>query len=588
MQDAIDKYFEEILAQPPEAILKEVSRQRLKGRTHVALEIIGKLQAAHGANDEVSLLEKTLVKDTGDDQRYLNHWMSNVANAKLYPKGIVGTREGFSAAVTIQKSLMSGFKSLMGDAISFACEISLLVRDDYSEYLVLRDILASEAKRLELTSYENHVAVELVCESYDSGEDKEYSKLLGLLKAAHPWQVARILRPHKLTKNSILVKQIVDEIVGKKISIESLTDLQKVNLLVMAYPVVVHNKYRDLCDTFAQQIQDTDVDALSGWKRTWSMASINGRAPFATAGQVVDRNKKLKIAVCVSGQLRGFKEAKATWALLGLDVHEADYYVHTWKNVGVRFPDPGWRGHVERRFSDEKFIDTYIKMCTQYGVATITEMYPSIFSTRFGDFNVTDESVKQAYGEDCVVVIEDDQEGRFKEFTNQDKMFYKIFESFKLAENSGKEYDLVIRIRPDIKMKEGTKVDWYSVLERSLRDNLSFNEAPASLKENVWVGDQFGAASFEVAKKFASTYEFHDYAKKHKISGVPAVRSGHATLAWSLLCRGVKVEQLSQIKWGGLSDVQKLDNNQIRALIEKDIGDKGANIIHRGFLAALG
>lgn len=588
MQDAIDKYFDEILSQPSELIYEEINRQRLKGRTHIALEIAGKFKAARGSNPEIAAIEKALIKDSGDQQKILGHWMSNNADIKLYPKGIQSSREGVAAAISLQKSLMSGIAALMSDAVSFACEISLLVRDDYSEYLVLRDILAAETERLGLANYDHHVAIELVCEQYEKKLDKDYARLFGLLKTAHPWQIARILRPHKLKKNATLVAGLVQEIIDGRVPSEGFADLQKVNLLAMAYPVVPHEIYRGLCDTFARQTQAKDLESLSGWKRTWSMASINGRQLVNANKPTVDRNKKLRIAVCVSGQLRGFKEAKATWALLGLDAHDTDYYVHTWTNVGVRFPDPAWRGHVERRFSDDSFVDSYIKMCSQYGIATITELYPSIFSTTAGDAIATEAVIKEAYGKDTVLVIDDELSKRFQGFTNQDKMFYKISECFKLVENSGKEYDLVIRIRPDIKMKEGTKVDWHGIFERSVADNLSFNEAPASLKENVWVGDQFGAACFEVAKIFASTYEFHDYAKQQKVAGVPAIRSGHATLAWSLLCRGVKVEQLSQVKWGGLSDVQKLDNAQIKALIEKDIEGKGANVIHQQFLASLG
>jgi len=587
MQDAIDKYFDEILSQPSEIIYNEINRQRLKGQTHIALEITKKFKAAHGSNSEISLIEKSLIKDSGDQQKILSHWISNSGDVKLYPKGILSSREGLTSAISLQKSLISAITALMNDAINFACEISLLVRDDYSEYLILRNILAAEAKRLDLTKYENHVAIFLVCEQYDKSTDKEYTNLLGLLNTAQPWQIARILRPHKLTKNATLVRQITDEIIGKQVPIENLTDLQKINLLVIAYPVVSHDVYRSLCERFARQVQVEGRNGLTGWKLTWSMASINGQQPIDANRPPADRTRKLRIAVCVSGQLRGFKDAKATWSLLGLNDHDTDYYVHTWKNVGVRFPDPAWKGHVERRFSDASFVDSYIRMCAQYGIATITEMYPSIFSTKAAGLIAIESEIKDAYGKETVTVIDDESDERFRNFTNQDKMFYKISECFKLAEKSGKEYDLVIRIRPDIKMKEGTKVDWHSLYERSLADRVSFNEAPASLKENIWVGDQFGAACFEVAKRFASTYEFHDYAIKQKISGVPAVRSGHATLAWSLLCQGVKVEQLTQIKWGGLSDVQKLNNFQIKELIEKDIGNKGSNIIHQEFLSSL-
>lgn len=588
MQDVIDKYFEQTLSQTPDLIYAEISEQRIKGRVHIALELVQSFIAAHGSNPEIALLEKTLIKDSGDQEKILRHWMLNNANANLYPKGVQSWREGLKAAVSLEKSLMVGITALMGDAINFACEISLLVRDDYAEYLVLRNILAAEADRLELAKYENHVAIDLVCERYDKSKDPGYEKLFALLKKANPWQVARILRPHKLTKNANLIHQLADEIIDQKIPLAAFTDMQKVNLLAMAYAVVGRDCYRALCDAFARQLGGQDVSSLTGWKRTWALASTAGGKAFSAETRAVSRSRKLNIAVCVSGQMRGFKDARATWALLGLDLHNTDYYVHTWKNIGVRFPHPDWKPHVERRFSDANFVDAYIRMCTKYGANAVAELYPSIFSTSSGDYVATESALRDAYGDNCTIVIDDEEDARFKEFSNQDKMYYKLAKCFELADEANKQYDLVIRIRPDLKVKDGTKVDWHNVFEESLNERVVFSEASAALKENLWVGDQFGAACYEVAKKYASTYNFHNAAQKTKISGVPAVRTGHSTLAWSLHCYGIRNEQLKQIKWGGLSDVQKLDNAQIKALIEKDIEGKGANVIHQQFLASLG
>lgn len=588
MHDAIDQYFREVLARPPELILEEINHQRLKGRFHIALDLIQKFKLSHGENIDIAVLEKSLIKDTEDQPRHLNYWISNNNDSNLYPKGILSSREGLASTISIQKSFISGIKALMNDAVSFACEISIIARDDYDAYLVLRDILSAEIYDLDVNKYENHLAIDLICENYDKNKDAGYSKLFALLQTINPWQIARILRPQRLQKNFSLIQQLTDEIIERQVSAENLNDLQKTNLLVMAYSVVSHGKYRNLCDVLADKIQDRDQSTFTSWKRTWGMASMGGRQPLYNDQPVVNRKRKLNIAVCVSGQLRGFKDAKRTWERLGLDSHNVDYYVHTWKNVGVRFPDPSWRPHVERRFSDKNFIDSYIKICAQYGIETVTELYPSIFSTSSGDFIATDASIKEVYGSACVAVIDDELDERFRAFSNQDKMYYKILECFKLAERSDKEYDLIIRIRPDLKINEGTEVDWYSVYEKSLRENIVYSEAPSLLKENISVGDQFGAACYKVAKKYASTFNFHDSSKETKLPGVPLVRSGHATLAWSLLCQGVRNEQLKQIKWGGLSDIQKLNKLQIRELIEKDIGAKGANVIHQEFLSSLG
>ena len=586
MQDIIGNYFIDISSKTPELIIAEAKQQRLNGRFNIALEIVQNLKETAGFSEEFALLEKSLIKDI-NQQKYLEHWISNRSNGDLYPKGIHGVREGLSSVISLQKSLISGLKELMHDAINFSCEISIIARDDYPQYLTLREILKCSLQELDLKKQTNHVAIDLVCESYKAELDPDYIQILRLLKEAHPWQIARILRPQKLRANLEIIKNITDAVISNKINCNELDDLQKTNLLAISYTVISNEKYRLLCSALAATIKDQDTSNFTGWKKTWSLGSTAPQPAITSAPEENIRNRKLNIAVCVSGQLRGFKEANLTWDRLGLSNHNTDFYIHTWKNVGVRFPDPTWRPHVERRFNDKNFVSAYISMCAKYGVSTVTELYPSIFSTSSGDFIATPTSIKDAYGPRCVVAIDDDLDDRFVAMANQDKMYYKIRECFKLAESSEKQYDLVIRIRPDLKINEGTSVDWHDVYEKCSRDNIVYSEAPPLLKENIFVGDQFGASTFELSKIYANTFDFHDFAKEHKILGIPSVRGGHTTLAWSLLSHGIKNEQLKQIKWGGLSDIQKLDSSQIRDLLEKDIGLKGSNFIHQEFLSSL-
>ena len=99
--------------------------------------------------------------------------------------------------------------------------------------------------------------------------------------------------------NATLVAGLVQEIIDGRVPSEGFADLQKVNLLAMAYPVVPHEIYRGLCDTFARQTQAKDLESLSGWKRTWSMASITVRswtpASIGSSGPAAITPENLKI-----------------------------------------------------------------------------------------------------------------------------------------------------------------------------------------------------------------------------------------------------------------------------------------------------
>tara|TARA_B110001454_G_C12643271_1_gene402172 strand:- start:121 stop:864 length:744 start_codon:yes stop_codon:yes gene_type:complete len=67
----------------------------------------------------------------------------------------------------------------------------------------------------------------------------------------------------------------------------------------------------------------------------------------------------MKIAVCVSGQLRGpWKECIPTWENMFNDDHEVDYFVHTWKNKtapnAIAYAN---KDHEGKKVSDTEFND---------------------------------------------------------------------------------------------------------------------------------------------------------------------------------------------------------------------------------------
>ncbi|WP_367239023.1 hypothetical protein AB1H94_17025 [Pseudomonas fulva] len=585
MQDHIDNLFASISCKSKDQILNEIKYQRSKGRFGIALEIIRNNRVKISDSKELAIIEHSLIKELSDSQSQIDFWKENRENRSLFANPILSAREGVNSLLSVQRSLISVLNELITDPVNFACEISLIVRDDYNAYLALRKMLSSSLHSINDKHGEQmHVAIRLICEMYVPDQDEGYEELLCLMEDAQPWQMARIFRSQKLPANIRITKKLADDIISLNIHPSKLSDLQKTNLLALSYTVLSNEKYRLLCSTLLSY-GEMGKNPVKGWKRTWSESSKSALILKKLPNGF--RERKLKIAVCVSGQLRGFKRAKLTWDRLGLEGHDTDYYVHTWKNIGVRFPDPTWRPHVERRFQDKKFVDTYINICEKYGVSKLADMYPRLFSTDGDDFIATMESLKQIYGWDSTIVIDDEQESKFSLFKNPDKMYYKMMESFRLAQESGKDYDLFIRIRPDLKFNEGTKVDWHDVYEKCALDNVVYTETPPQLKENIFVGDQFAVTTFEIGKIYSESYNFHLLAKEERIAGVPGVRTGHHTLAWNLMVNGIKTDQLTNVKWGGLSDLQKLDNKAIRSLIDNNHVSESESFIHSTLLNSL-
>lgn len=582
-----DQYFSEFNKRPLDYIVTELQKHKLAGRPGTALELLRNYKRTTPTTPELDLLEKLLIKDLNEPSHLFNHWRDHQQDSALYPKGILGLREAVQSISAMQGKLLDALSSIILSPIDVACELSLMVRDDFTNYLALRETIRHSLPALQQIAQCDLIAIELICEIYDEAADHDSARLMGLLAVTQPWQTARIMRTQRLNKTSTFIKGLASRVISGQVNAREFSGLQKTNLLASSYPVLSHSAYRQLCHSLAITLTTSEFADAAGWDLTWSRAAVNGSWPPRPRIQS-SKPTTLNIALCVSGQLRGYKEAYATWKHLGLDAHKVDTFVHTWKNIGVRFPDPKWRMHVERRFDDSSFVTKYIQICESYGLDEIRNLYPSLFSTETAGYSSDENTLRGVYGEGANIVIDDESGEQFSQLSNQDKMYYKIKKCFEMVRSDGTDYDLVIRIRPDIKFSEGTSIDWISVHEQCLAENLVFCESRPLLKENVYMGDQIGVSTMEAASIYSNCYDFHDEAKAKKMTGVPVTRLGHTSLAWSLLIHGIKVDQLKPVKWGGLSDVQKLNNAQIREILEHDIGARSNSWIHQELISSLG
>jgi hypothetical protein len=136
----------------------------------------------------------------------------------------------------------------------------------------------------------------------------------------------------------------------------------------------------------------------------------------------------MKIAICISGQLRKLEESLITTAFKDYDV---DYYIHTW----AHHLNPNLK-NVYKHFPNAKIeIETYDK-----------------FDSLFVDSEFDTDVNRYRYAQ-----------------------FYTISKSFNLCKNSNKQYNCYIRTRTDVvwpmhlwkKTEEQLSLDLYSVLINS-------------------------------------------------------------------------------------------------------------------------
>ena len=174
--------------------------------------------------------------------------------------------------------------------------------------------------------------------------------------------------------------------------------------------------------------------------------------------------KKLKVALCISGQLRGYREGYQSLKKAFIDPLQPDIYVHTWQDVG--FKEPWNSNHADRVFSGH-FLAAYQRLflIKNYSYEQIKQLLPSVFSLLQENNAAINKGQLQSFYKAERVEIEDDVTLTFSALSNRDKMFYKIHACNQLVAKSGKQYDLVIRARPDVVFNLEYELDWLLIAD---------------------------------------------------------------------------------------------------------------------------
>ena len=168
-----------------------------------------------------------------------------------------------------------------------------------------------------------------------------------------------------------------------------------------------------------------------------------------------------KVAVCISGQLRGYKQAYPSIKKFIVEKLNADVFVHTWEDIGYREPIPVYAARV---FSGN-FLKAYQKSLTEYiSFNEMKQSFPTLLRKLSSQGKADLNSLKQFFSTDHVV-LENDNESKFQGWKNLKKYYYKIYKCSQLRESYSKNYDLVITIRPDMPIIHDRSIDWHEICQ---------------------------------------------------------------------------------------------------------------------------
>lgn len=294
--------------------------------------------------------------------------------------------------------------------------------------------------------------------------------------------------------------------------------------------------------------------------------------------------KKLRIALCISGQLRGYEQAKQSWDKFGFAGHDVDSYVHSWTAIGRKFP---YVAHADRCFSGE-FLEEYRRVATAISEVEMRRRYPAFYAFfQNGGNEATVEGLSELYGTKQVV-LEDDRSGQFLEMTNSTKMYYKTEACFNLAKASGKNYDLVIRIRPDKEVASCEPVDWCEVHSQLQQNHMIYAATKSELHWLIgyMVDDQFAIGDAACMDKYSRAYSFTFEAVRNRYYGFPQGFGGHINFAHTAFRNGIHVTEMPGLTFGSLLDPQTIAPDILFGLLQEDLLGRDPDLYDQRLMAA--
>lgn len=284
--------------------------------------------------------------------------------------------------------------------------------------------------------------------------------------------------------------------------------------------------------------------------------------------------RKLNIAICIGGQLRGFKgNLKLLINALGIDKHHYRVFVHTWKNIGRKFPSAPNR---KRAFSGEFSNAYYECFVNRPGLQEyLKRQYPNFYNLLIYTSFASLDALKDEY-QTSDIVIENEEDEIFSSWDNQKKMHYKIYAAHELAVKSGDKFDLMIRIRPDLKRECEGSFDLVKIYQKSKSDISIFVGSGfiPFWDLNFCIDDNFAIGIPEAMGVYANTFIDFAWHEKNNTFSRNKQFNAHRTQEHNLFCNGVHVDKFQQKITGPFQDPEKVSSNDIYDALCTDVKDR--------------
>ena len=305
--------------------------------------------------------------------------------------------------------------------------------------------------------------------------------------------------------------------------------------------------------------------------------------PDAAPALISRTDTRLHIAVCISGQLRGYREAFPTWQSTGIFDHRVRIFVHTWHNVGLN-----WMRNWD--FMQFTYPAVHAILARPEGPKTLAQHFPTLAQATAADLAMASradtDGLRNFYGTEFVK-LEDDTQPPFIGLRNDWKMLSKIKKAHELALYCKEDFDLFVRIRPDIGLDLMRTIDFPQLAFESSRDHKIFLDSPVLFTApdgKLKAGDQLAIGSLGPMDVYANTVDFDPAGAA--LIGAPAFHTAHETLGNALFVQGVISGPIEGIRQKQLLNPAVLTPLEVAALAERDATSAPDTDLTRQFLDA--
>lgn len=277
-------------------------------------------------------------------------------------------------------------------------------------------------------------------------------------------------------------------------------------------------------------------------------------------------SKRLRVAVCIRGQLRGYHEAFGNWyKILKLDDHDVSYFVHTWKNIGRKLP---WSHMFYPRTFSGAFLRAYQDLDPP--LEEIRKYYKTFYSLLQGCADI-DYNALETFYHTKNIVIEDENDAKFANFTNQQKMHYKIYACNEFLHQPMQDFDLVISIRPDFHMTPYGDINLRQIYEDSVMNDIIYTDDKhvAFWTYEMVIGDCLAIGTQPLMDIYARTYLDHYKFANIQHFGHRGQLIQHLSISYQLLAHGIGMKSIP-VRIGAL-DPAPISTRDIYESLQKDI-----------------